>query len=251
MINLDVSESTMAIFARINKKAPAWLPEAREFCRNSGIRIMGWGPDLLTVEAKSKDRAKEIASQLAQLGFKVIQDEDNSYAGMLDVSKNPEAIHAKIGSMDMSRRRWVEQIVPLIWAFVSLAALFADPHVKTVRYPSWVTFPIAVLAMVLFLREAGRIWGWRLEILPDELRVRRYYRWSTVPWTQIRGIETRTRYVRGAGQTTVALSLVSNPPFRVGTFDDAFARILRDRLRREVAERQGRDRNRNGVVARG
>jgi hypothetical protein len=238
VINLDVSESTMAIFVRMSKKMPAWLPEAREFCRKSGIKILGWGPDMLTVEAKSEDRAKEIASQLAQLGFKPIRNEDDDYAGLLDLSKNPEAIHAKITSLDISRRRWVEQIVPLIWAFVSLAALFADPHVKTVRYPYWVTLPIGLLAMVLFLREGGRIWGWRLEILPDQLRVRRYYRWSTIPWTQIHAVETRTRYVRGAGQTTVTLSLASSPPFRVGTFDDPFARILRDRLRKEITQRQ-------------
>ncbi len=229
----------MAILARMSKNTPDWLPEAREFCRNSGIKILGWGPDMLTVEAKSEDRAKEIASQLAQLGFEAIQDEDNAYAGMLDLSKNPEAIHARIASIDVSRRRWVEQIVPLIWAFVSLVALVADPHVKTIRYPYWVTLPIGLLAMALFLREAGRIWGWRLEILPDQLRVRRYYRWSTIPWSQIRTIETRTRYIRGAGQTKVTLSLASSPPFRVGTFDDVFARILRDRLRKEIAERRG------------
>lgn len=234
VINLDVSESTMAIFARMSKKTPTWLPEAREFCRNSGIKILGWGPDMLTVEAKSEDRAKEIASQLSQLGFKPIPNEDNAYAGLLDLSKNPDAIDAKIASIDISRRRWVEQIVPLIWAFVSLVALFADPRVKTVRYPYWVTLPIGLLAMVLFLREAGRIWGWRLQMLPDQLRVRRYYRWSTIPWMQIRAVETRTRYARGAGQTTVTLSLASGPPFRVGRFGDAFARILRDRLRKEI-----------------
>lgn len=249
MINLDVSESTMAIFARMSTKTPAWLPEAREFCRNSGIKIMGWGPDLLTVEAKSEERAKEIASQLAQFGFKPIPNEDDAYGGLLDLSKNPEAVHAKIASIDVSRRRWVEQIVPLILAFVALV-LIADPHVKTIRYPYWVTLPLGLLVMTSFVREAGRIWGWRLEILPEELRVRRYYRWSAIPWTQIRAVETRTRYVRGAGQTTVTLSLASSPPFRVGRFDDAFARILRDRLREEIAEGRGGDRNRNGVVAR-
>jgi hypothetical protein len=66
---------------------------------------MGWGPDMLTVEAKSQDRAKEIASQLGQLGFKAIENEDNAYAGMLDLSKNPGEIQARIASFDISRRR--------------------------------------------------------------------------------------------------------------------------------------------------
>jgi|SRR5579871_575938 len=238
-INRDVPATAFAMRMPVRKENPSWLPEAREFCRCSGIKIMGWGPDMLTVEAKSEERAQEIASQLAQLGFKPMRNEDNDYAGLLDLSKNPEAIHAKLAVIDVSRRRWVEQIVPPIWAFVSLVALVADPHG---RYPFWVTLPIGLLAMVLFLREAGRIWGWRLEMLPDEVRVRRYYRWSTVPWTQIRAVEARTRYVRGAGQTTVTLSLASSPPFRVGTFDDVFARILRDRLRKEITQRRGESR---------
>ena len=62
----------------MSKQEPAWLPEAQQFCRNSGIKIVGWGPDTLTVEAKSEDRAKEIASQLGQLGFKAIKNEDNT-----------------------------------------------------------------------------------------------------------------------------------------------------------------------------
>ena len=96
MINLDVSESTMAILARMSLKTPTWLPEAREFCRNSGIKIMGWGPDMLTVEVKSEDRAKEIASKLAQLGFKPIQDEDDAYAaaGVAHPGSRPVAAYA-------------------------------------------------------------------------------------------------------------------------------------------------------------
>lgn len=83
----------MLIF--MGKQDPPWLQETRDLCQSSGINIVGWGPNMHTVEAKSDSRATEIASQLAQLGFKPVQDEDNSYAGLLDLSKNPEALQAK------------------------------------------------------------------------------------------------------------------------------------------------------------
>jgi hypothetical protein len=238
VINLDAPAAASVILMPMRKQNPAWLPEAREFCRRSGIKILGWGPDVLTLEAKSEERAKEIASQFAQLGFKHIRNEDDDYAGLLDLSKNPEAIHARIASIDTSRRRGVERIVPLILAFISLGSFVGDPQVKTGRYPYLVILPLRLLPVVLFFREAGRIWGWRLEILPDRLRVRRYYRWTAIPWGQIRAVETKTRYMRGAAHTTVTLSLASGSPFRVGTFGDPFARILRDRLRKEIAQRQ-------------
>ena len=77
------------ILVHMGKQNPAWLQETCDFCDSSGIKIVGWGPELLTVEAKSDARASEIASQLGQLGFKPIKDEDNAYAGLLDLSKNP------------------------------------------------------------------------------------------------------------------------------------------------------------------
>jgi len=60
-----------------------------------GIKIMAWGPNTLVVEAKSQDRAKEIASQLGQLGFKVAEDEGDAYAGMLSLSRNPMTTQGK------------------------------------------------------------------------------------------------------------------------------------------------------------
>jgi hypothetical protein len=65
----------------MSKETLAWLKETRAFCRNARIKIMAWGPNLLTVEAKSHDGAEQIASQLGQLGFKAIPDEDDAYAG--------------------------------------------------------------------------------------------------------------------------------------------------------------------------
>lgn len=40
---------------------------------------------MLTVEAKSPERAHEIASKLGQLGFKVVTDEDDANAGLLNL----------------------------------------------------------------------------------------------------------------------------------------------------------------------
>jgi hypothetical protein len=64
----------VATFAGASKENPSWLLEASEFCRSAGIKIMAWGPDLLTFEAKSPDRAWEIATKLAQFGFKTIKN---------------------------------------------------------------------------------------------------------------------------------------------------------------------------------
>jgi hypothetical protein len=215
-------------------KNPDWLQEAREFCRTSGIKIVGWGPDMLTVEAKSEERAREIASQLGVLGFKAIKNEDDAYAGLLDLSKNPAAIEAKIASFDISRRRWDEQMEPLIWA---LGTLLLVPGLSTNAggYPHGVTLPLGVLSLVLFFWDGRRIWGWRLEMLPDGLRVRRGFRWSTIPWEQIRTVESVGR----GNQERVVVKLTSHSEY-LGTFYCAFARNLRDRLRIEVAERQGK-----------
>jgi hypothetical protein len=76
----------------MSKGKPDWLRETSEFCRGAGIKIMGWGPDALVVEAKSPDRRKEIASQLAQLGFKAVEDEGDAYAGILTLSRDSAGI---------------------------------------------------------------------------------------------------------------------------------------------------------------
>jgi len=56
---------------------------------------MAWGPDTLVVEAKSANRAEEIASELGQIGFKVVESEDDTYAGMLSLSRNSVAPQGK------------------------------------------------------------------------------------------------------------------------------------------------------------
>ncbi len=216
----------------MTKEKPAWLQEARAFCRGAGIKILAWGPDMLTVEAKSQDRATEVASHLGQLGFKTIENEDDASAGMLSLSRNPAAVQARVASFDVSRRRWDEQIEPLIWVLCSLLLV---ARAETWRYPYWLTLPLGALSLVMFFWSGSNIWGWRLEILPEGLRVRRRFRWTTIPWGQIKTVES---IATGRSQGRVVLALVSHSSEQLGTFNDAFARNMRDRLRNEIAQRR-------------
>jgi len=225
--------SFMVLFARSTEK-PAWLDETRAFCKASGIKIAGWGPELLTVEAKSPERAHEVASQLSQLGFRVVKNDDDAYAGLLDLSRNPEAVQAKIASFNISRRRWDEQIEPLIWIACCLlffvSAISSSPH-----YPPWLSLTLGVTLAALFCWDAVRIWTWRLDLLAEGLRVRRYARWAMIPWNQIRAIDSSPAKF-GRGQVSVTLKLEPHSSEHLGTFVDAFGINLRDRLRYELAQ---------------
>ncbi len=75
----------------MSRARPDWLDEVREFCRGAGIMIMAWGPEALVVEAKSPERAHEIAAQLGALGFKAVLDEADASAGMLTLSRKTSA----------------------------------------------------------------------------------------------------------------------------------------------------------------
>jgi hypothetical protein len=149
----------------MDRKDPPWLEQTREFCRNSGIKIVGWGPDMLIVEAKSEECIQEIASQIGQLGFRIVKNDDDAYAGLLNLSRNPAAVEAKIASFDIWRRPWDDQIEPLIWALGALL-LLPGLAMNGGRYPDWVTLPLGALSSVLFFWDGGRIWGWRVETLP-------------------------------------------------------------------------------------
>jgi len=196
---------------------------------------MGWGPDMLTVEAASPARAKEIAGELGQLGFKAIENEDEAYAGMLSLSKNPAAFQAKIATFDISRRRWDEQIVPFLWA---LGTLLLWPGLYTERESGmrWVMLPLGVLSVFLLVWDGLRIWGWRLELLSEGLRLRQRFQWQIIPWEQIQKVESQPL---GTGnRERVILKLASHASEDLGTFNCAFSRNLRDRLRYELTQRQ-------------
>lgn len=224
----------MAILAP-SKEQPAWLDETRAFCKDNGIKIAGWGPDLLTVEAESPNRSSQIASRLGQLGFRVVKNEDNANVGLLDLSRNPEAVAGEIASFDISRRRWDEQIEPLLWAIGSLLLL---PSLNNhTREPRLASVALGLLSLALFFWDGARIWGWRLELRPESLRIRRYYRWTAIPWEQISKVESCPAKF-GRRQLSVTLTLESGSSEQLGTFLDAFAINLRDRLRQELAKRR-------------
>ncbi len=227
----------MAILVRENKEKPRWLDETRDFCRRAGISVVGWGPNMLTVEAKSSTRATEIANQLGQLGFKVVKNEDDEYAGLLSLSQNPDAvqaaIHQRIATFDISRRRWPERVEPLIW-LIGSSLLIPGVATSNSRTPAGIAYSLGLISLLAFFWDGARIWGWRLELLPAGLRIRRYFRWTMIPWNQIRGVESVSA---ARSQEALVLKLASRKSERLGTFDVVYARNTRDRLRQELAQR--------------
>jgi hypothetical protein len=227
--------SRMAIFSR-KKEKPAWLDQTRDFCRTAGINIVGWGPHALVVEAKSPERSAEIARQLASLGFKVMEDANDAYAGLLTLSNDSDAIQAMVASrlatVDISRRPWQEQIEPLIWGLCAFFLFVGLDTNRPERY--WIRLTVALIALLLFFWDGARIWGWRLQLLPESLNVRRYFRWTSIPWTTVQSVESIDV---GRRQERVVLMLKSNAAESLGTFFDIFARNLRARLRHELAQK--------------
>jgi len=227
----------MAILVQENKEKPSWLDETRDFCRRAGISVVGWGPNMLTVEANSSTRATEIANQLGQLGFKVVKDEDDEHAGLLSLSQNPDAvqaaIHQRTATLDISRRRWPERVEPLFWLIGSFL-LIPGVAPSNSRTPAGFAYSLGLICLVAFFWDGARIWGWRLELLPAGLRIRRYFRWTMIPWNQIRSVESVSA---GRSQEALVVKLASRKSERLGKFDVVYARNTRDRLRQEVAQR--------------
>jgi len=225
----------MAILARGNKEKPVWLDEARELCRRERISVVGWGPNMLTVEAKSPTRAAEIANHLGQLGLKVVKNADDEDAGLLDLSPDPNAIEESIrrqtAAFDISRPRWSTQVEPLVFL---LGSSLLIPKIATSdgRTPAWTAYSLGLICLIAFFWDAARIWGWRLELLPGGLRVRRYFRWTTIPWDGIRSVESVSA---GRNEEALVLKLTAHNSERLGKFDVVYVRNVRDRLRQELA----------------
>jgi hypothetical protein len=142
---------------RMNNPDPVWMDSARRFCRESGIQIMGWGTDILLVEAKSPERAKQIASMLGQFGFKAIEDEDDAYAGILSLSINPVAVQEKIASFDISRRPIVDRILPLLWAAWSFAWLLPIAALRSSKISPHLLTLFVMASLCITIYEGGRI----------------------------------------------------------------------------------------------
>jgi hypothetical protein len=225
------------ILLHMSKEKPLWLEQARGFCRDAGIKVYRWDSDTVTVEAESPDRAKQVASRLQSLGFQPIEDEDYASEAMLLLSRNPAATRAKQrerwASVDISRPPVEERASPL---FLGALTIWLFWYAITEPGPEvWLASGVAFL---IFLSQASRIWGWRLEMSAGELRVRRYFRWKAIPWAQIRAVEIGP--TRRAVREPVILMLASSAKFRLGTFGNPFACALRNRLRFEIAQRHNR-----------
>lgn len=97
---------------------------------------------------------------------------------------------------------------------------------------------LSVALGTLLFWDAVRILGWKLEITPEYLRVRRYFLWRSIPWIQILKIGVGDTW--GRGQKAVRLDLTSQPMTSLGAFPVAFAVALRDALWAETNRRRDR-----------
>jgi Bacterial PH domain len=228
----------MAILSRGNRSKPPWLAQARDFCRANGITVLGWGPNMLTVEAKTSERAAQIASKLAPLGFRPVANEDDAHAGMLELSPDPDAIRSHLASrlaaVDVSRRLLQERIIPLLWALGWLLLLHGATQNNN-DGDKWVSLAVGTVGVAMFFWDGARIWGWKLEITPSSLRVRRFFRWSDFPWEQIRSVNI-SEETRGSRRQIVVVALTPRSTEKLGAFYGPFAEDLRDRLRNELAK---------------
>jgi hypothetical protein len=85
--------------------------------------------------------------------------------------------------------------------------------------------------------DAIRILGWKLEMTPEYLRIRRYFLWRSIPWTQILKIGVGDTWGRG-GQKAVRLDVTSQPMTSLGAFPEPFALAVRDCLQTELNRRR-------------
>lgn len=128
---------------------------------------------------------------------------------------------------DLSKRPRLERVGSVIeLAFLILLAAYSCVSTKP-----WLSVALAVL----FLWDAVRVISWKLEITPQELRVRRYFVWSTIPWKQIRTVALGDTW--GRGQKAARLGLTSRQTLSLGAFGSSFASVLCDGLRAEISQR--------------
>jgi hypothetical protein len=193
---------------------------------------------MLTVEAKTPERAAQITSKLAPLGFKPVPNDDDGYAGMLDLSPDSDAIRShlasRLASVDISRRPLQERLIPLIWALSWLPLLHGATQ-NNDESRKCVNLAVGAVGVALFFWDGARIWGWKLEITSSSLRVRRFFRWSDFPWQRIRSVNV-TEKTRNSGRQVVVLALTSRSTEKLGAFYGPFVEDLRDRLRNELVK---------------
>lgn len=103
----------------------------------------------------------------------------------------------------------------------------------------WDKLPYGIVSALAWLGDVSLNPLWRLELLPQGIRVRNRYRWSAIAWEQISAVES-VASKPGVRRESVVLTLASHASQTLGTFDGVFARTLRDRLRYEVAQHSNR-----------
>ncbi|HEV2616321.1 MAG TPA: hypothetical protein VGU63_06885 [Candidatus Acidoferrales bacterium] len=127
-----------------------------------------------------------------------------------------------------------ERIAPILEAALCVWLFW---YIATQPQRSKLPVVLALVMLVIFLRDGSRLWGWSIRMSPEEFRVRRYFRWTAVPWAQIRGVELTG--ARSRNNEGVALTLAPEGQLQLGAFVYPFARALRDHLREEIAKRRG------------
>jgi hypothetical protein len=130
-----------------------------------------------------------------------------------------------VSSVDISTRPRVQRVASVIELAFSVLC-FGYSMMSRKPWP-----PIALGTLLLW--DAVRILGWKLEITAENLRVRRYFLWRSIPWAQIRTVGVGDTW--GRGQKAVRLTLASQPTLSLGAFDGPFALAVRDGLRAEIS----------------
>jgi hypothetical protein len=135
---------------------------------------------------------------------------------------------AQIGAyVDISRRPRVERVgsvIALVFSILCVAYSIVSPK----------PWPLIALG-ILLLWDAIRVLSWKLEMTPQEVRVRRYFVWRAIPWEQVRSVGLGDTW--GRGQKAVRLGLTSQATMSLGAFGFSFATALCDGLRAEITQR--------------
>jgi hypothetical protein len=131
-----------------------------------------------------------------------------------------EPVGPIVSSVDISTRPRVQRVASGIELGFSILCFGYG-----VMSPKFLSY-IALGSLVLW--DAVRVLSWKLEITPEDLRVRRYFLWRSIPWAQIRAVGVGDTW--GRGQKAVRLTLASQPTLSLGAFGGSFALAVRDGL---------------------
>jgi len=185
-------------------------------------------------------RARKIAGQLEHLGFRPTNDEDDAQAGLLSLSRSREAtragtLEARRIHRDFSQLPLLDHLVPAFFAGASAGCFWLSASRVAFKQALFLSI-LGSVSLLVFAWQSLSVWGWRLQQSQEELRVRRYFVWSTIAWREIRSVEVETGL--GRNREAVRLTLKSKASVRLGTFSFWFARGLRDQLREEITRRR-------------